>query len=41
MVGAYDERGDMQAGCHGGSDAVLEWAEETYETVKQRSERVG
>jgi predicted transcriptional regulator len=41
MVGAYDERGDIQAGLHGGGDAVLAWAEETYETVKQRSERVG
>jgi predicted transcriptional regulator len=41
MVGAYDERGDIQAGLHGDGDAVLAWADDTYETVKQRSERAG
>jgi hypothetical protein len=41
MVGAYDERGDIQAGFHGGGDVVIDWAEAAYESVRQRSRRVG
>jgi predicted transcriptional regulator len=41
MIGAYDERGDVQAGMQGESKAVIDWAEEVYETYRERARPVG
>lgn len=41
MIGAYDERGDVQAGMQGESETVMNWAEEVYEMYRERSRPVG
>lgn len=37
MIGAYDERGDVQAGMQGESDTVINWAKEVYGMYRERA----
>jgi predicted transcriptional regulator len=40
LIGAYDERGQMQACIESSNNVLLEWAAELYDRYQKRSERV-